>query len=368
MHIYFTPSYFDKIHLSITAPSVFATTTIVIDSIVKDSISFTPELVITKVCDEGVYEYGYNGQIKDNEWAGNGNHNTALFWEYDTRIGRRGNLDPESDIWVSPYSTFTGNPILFPDPLGNKISYQSKEEKRDVNYLRRHDPAFNKKFNEWRRIYGGKGKDLYFHKTQDAPWTLNGASPTPDAVVRGGRNDGHDNVDHIDYTAIEGSEQGMYSILNLGRAEQWGFSITTTPGSTFTYRKSFTPGISRSEFSFWSIENAEELQKDPIYQSTKNYSSMSDIHSFIGQLNVNIHNYNKDLNTDYTTKYSYSTYLFYVRAVTLPIIVKVPKSRSGRHLWHQKTENYKVLSGEEPGETSPQIIIEHPIEYLDFGK
>jgi hypothetical protein len=33
------------------------------------------------------YEFGFNGQMKTNEIAGVGNHNAALFWEYDTRLG-----------------------------------------------------------------------------------------------------------------------------------------------------------------------------------------------------------------------------------------------------------------------------------------
>ncbi|MFO0322304.1 MAG: hypothetical protein ACK504_07750, partial [Bacteroidota bacterium] len=42
----------------------------------------------------GAYRYGFNGQEKDDEIAGNGNINTAEFWQYDTRLGRRWNIDP----------------------------------------------------------------------------------------------------------------------------------------------------------------------------------------------------------------------------------------------------------------------------------
>jgi hypothetical protein len=40
------------------------------------------------------YRFGFNGQEKVNEIAGICNHNTALFWEYDSRLGRRWNTDP----------------------------------------------------------------------------------------------------------------------------------------------------------------------------------------------------------------------------------------------------------------------------------
>lgn len=59
--------------------------------------------------------------MKTNEWAGVGNHTTAKFWEYDTRTGRRMNLEPRADEmpWISPYATNNDNPILHNDPNGD---------------------------------------------------------------------------------------------------------------------------------------------------------------------------------------------------------------------------------------------------------
>ena len=64
------------------------------------------------------YRYGFNGQEKVDEVNGSGNHNTAEFWEYDTRLTRRWNLDPIIKEWESPYSTFAENPILYMDANG----------------------------------------------------------------------------------------------------------------------------------------------------------------------------------------------------------------------------------------------------------
>jgi hypothetical protein len=66
------------------------------------------------------YRFGYNGQEKDDEIAGAGNHNTAEFWEYDTRLGRRWNLEPLIKKYpgLSSYSVFTNNPIFYADPDG----------------------------------------------------------------------------------------------------------------------------------------------------------------------------------------------------------------------------------------------------------
>ena len=67
------------------------------------------------------YRYGFNGQECSDEVYGKGNLNTALFWEYDTRLGRRWNLDPVVQISISNYAAFRNNPILFVDPFGDEV-------------------------------------------------------------------------------------------------------------------------------------------------------------------------------------------------------------------------------------------------------
>jgi hypothetical protein len=77
------------------------------------------------------YMFGFNGQEKVNEIAGVGNHNTALFWEYDTRLGRRWNLDPKPNATLSSYAVYENNPLLYLDRGGDTISISlfSKTEK-----------------------------------------------------------------------------------------------------------------------------------------------------------------------------------------------------------------------------------------------
>jgi RHS repeat-associated protein len=69
----------------------------------------------------GDYGYGFNGQEKDDEISGAGNSYTAMFWQYDSRLGRRWNLDPKPNHSISQYATFGNNPILFNDPNGDTI-------------------------------------------------------------------------------------------------------------------------------------------------------------------------------------------------------------------------------------------------------
>ena len=72
------------------------------------------------------YRFGFNGQEKDDEVAGAGNTNTAMFWEYDTRLGRRWNLDPKSNPSISDYACFGNNPIFMNDVLGDSTRYYYK--------------------------------------------------------------------------------------------------------------------------------------------------------------------------------------------------------------------------------------------------
>ena len=78
-------------------------------------------------CKKG-YRYGFNGQEKVDEVAGEGNHNTALFWEYDTRTARRWNQDPKPNPSISNYACFAGNPIMFSDVLGDTIRDEKGNE------------------------------------------------------------------------------------------------------------------------------------------------------------------------------------------------------------------------------------------------
>ena len=88
------------------------------------------------------YRYGFNGQQKDDEVSGEGNTNTAQFWEYDCRLGRRWNLDPKPQMGLSDFSVMGNNPILVSDLNGDSYIVKSKEkdakkaEKDKAQYLR----------------------------------------------------------------------------------------------------------------------------------------------------------------------------------------------------------------------------------------
>jgi hypothetical protein len=68
----------------------------------------------------GVQRYGFNGQEKDDEVNGTlGSIYTAEFWQYDSRLGRRWNIDPVVKQSFSNYSVLGLSPIQNTDIKGD---------------------------------------------------------------------------------------------------------------------------------------------------------------------------------------------------------------------------------------------------------
>jgi hypothetical protein len=64
------------------------------------------------------YKFGIHTQEKDDEIYGEGNSYTAEFWQYDSRLGKRWNIDPVFKYYESPYGSFANNPLFYTDPTG----------------------------------------------------------------------------------------------------------------------------------------------------------------------------------------------------------------------------------------------------------
>jgi hypothetical protein len=104
------------------------------------------------------YRFGFNGQEHDNDINGKGNLNTATFWEYDTRLGRRWNVDPVVKPWESPFLTFGGNPILnsdvngddFKDKNGHRVTAGENIVSSSCgNYIYNNNEDGNWKYKVW---------------------------------------------------------------------------------------------------------------------------------------------------------------------------------------------------------------------------
>ena len=75
------------------------------------------------------YAYGFGGQMLDNEVVGEGGIYTAEHWQYDSRLGRRWNIDPVIKSWQSGYACFSDNPIIMIDPNGDADFYNQSGKK-----------------------------------------------------------------------------------------------------------------------------------------------------------------------------------------------------------------------------------------------
>jgi hypothetical protein len=76
----------------------------------------------------GNYRFGFNSQEKVDEITGKGNHNTALYWEYDMRLGRRWNLDPKTNSSISSYVVLANNSIFNRDLYGDVVKGATEVE------------------------------------------------------------------------------------------------------------------------------------------------------------------------------------------------------------------------------------------------
>jgi len=108
--------------ISMTAGS--ASSTITVTAIPLNFTTWTSGTIVTTVCskDGDAYRYGFNGQLKDNEWAGVGNHYEYGARNYDVRIGRPISLDPltKKYPWYTPYQFAGNSPIEYVDIDGKE--------------------------------------------------------------------------------------------------------------------------------------------------------------------------------------------------------------------------------------------------------
>jgi hypothetical protein len=113
------------------------------------------------------YRYGMNGMEKDDEVNGvTGSSYTATFWQYDSRLMRRWNVDPVDKPWESSYAAFGGNPILNIDPNGDDW-YKNNETQSVVWIESNGEPkngyTFLGEHRYWNNVSNIPGKWVYWN-------------------------------------------------------------------------------------------------------------------------------------------------------------------------------------------------------------
>jgi hypothetical protein len=113
------------------------------------------------------YRYSINGQEKDTEL--NENITTALYWEYDSRIGRRWNVDPKPNVSLSPYVCLENNPILKNDILGDSTGLGPKPPKLSIRIGGTGGPWGKKESTSIFSLYGNK---TYYNSSPNSSTTF----------------------------------------------------------------------------------------------------------------------------------------------------------------------------------------------------
>ena len=175
------------------------------------------------------YRYGFNGQEKDDEVYGAGNLNTAEFWEYDTRLWRRWNVDPVMKPWESPYSCFGGNSVYYNDPSG--ANKDDRDAKRDAKQLKDETngkmTTFKDSYNKKHFIVTPSNEWLAKHQTGTGYLDDNGAEILPNTYefVSGDYKGNEDNLKVIG----GGSKLNHYDWWDV---ESWGYRMESSAKSS----------------------------------------------------------------------------------------------------------------------------------------
>ena len=207
--------------------------------------------------------YSFQGQERDDEVKGIGNSYTAEFWQYDSRAGRRWNLDPVFKEHESSYACYANNPICFRDPNGtdtlnfNKNGKITKYIKGGVDVFNLVD--INNKILKSKQFKSG---------TIQYKWKYN--------------KDAEGHVADIDILQIKGHKKGreIFEFFAENTIKEWGF-VRTIRGNneysfiTTSHKKSSEAGSNKLIWEKLAVEPYIILEKDHSHPSNNTVPSGS---------------------------------------------------------------------------------------------
>jgi RHS repeat-associated protein len=125
----------------------------------------------TTTASGGEYRFSFNGQEQDNEIHGApGTSMTAEFWQYDTRTGRRCNLDPITSGSISRFATYHNNPIIYIDPRGLYGTKHAAERQRKRAEKAGFSTTEVSKFGSDQYSFNVSNSDEYFTAINETKW------------------------------------------------------------------------------------------------------------------------------------------------------------------------------------------------------
>jgi RHS repeat-associated protein len=157
------------------------------------------------------YRYGFNGQEKETEITGSPSHTSAEFWMYDSRLGRRWEMDPVKKEHESVYAAFANNPIFLIDPNGADTSLTDKSRPLILDLINPESKNYNEKFaKDFQRLVEDKTTIYLFDQWDKAKEEIgkDGVKHTTFGQFSGrGKNEEGQNLVTIGYS-LESPSQG----------------------------------------------------------------------------------------------------------------------------------------------------------------
>ena len=242
------------------------------------------------------YRYGFGGQEKDNEIYGEGKSYTAEFWQYDSRLGRRWNVDQVRNPWISSYAPFSNNPIIFIDPDGNNpidprtgqsvtlnlnraavydISSAKIKKVRDDDLHNRADGFLPRRRGEpdgaWSGAKSFPPTSVWERTSTGAMNALKKIFPNKESVVSdyGSPNDGawRNAADMGSYTYVD----DKYSVSEIFRIGQKSFNIVSVDENYITQSVNLTRTDKSGKYNINSVTTFDIEKGDVQYRNVKTW-------------------------------------------------------------------------------------------------
>lgn len=215
------------------------------------------------------YRYSINGQEKENEF--NKNITTAEYWEYDSRIVRRWNVDPIPKVYESPYVAFGGNPICNIDPNGSDTINITKTVTRQ-------------KFSKSKA--GGNGGNTGLAKNASLPDQV---STKVDINIKGASGEDVFRYQTVYVTIDDAGKESRYEApwekLNIRGTESMAYRST---GTALTERMKLAGMVPAGLLDYYAEKNKNT--DFPIYVATLDAKALQSTMPFAATLNK-IQNY-----------------------------------------------------------------------------